>query len=868
MGRTAGARVTSAPSGLRVEHLDGVVLGLTVTQPRLSWRLPDGAGEQHAYEVDLGPGGSKRVESDRSVLAPWPFDALRPRQSVEWRVRVWTDLGVSGWSAPARFELGLLAPEDWVARWVSPHEDGAGAADGGRAPHILRHEFDLAVDSAGARLHATAHGVYETFLNGARVGDLELTPGFTDYDHRLQVQTYDVDDLLVDGMNRWDVVLSHGWFRGRHGTSQRADNYGTTLAFLGQLEAGDVTVATGEGWMSTTGPIRSADLMAGQVEDHRHGLDGWRPMLVVDHDLARLAGSPAPPVRRVEQIRPVAVRRVAPDRQVVDLGQNINGWLRVDDLGPAGTQVLLQHGEALDAEGDVTVEHLSPGDVDLGQRDQVISAGSPGEVFEPRHTVHGFQFARIEGHPHRLTPADVTGVVVHTDLRRTGWFRCSDERINRLHEIADWSFRDNACDIPTDCPQRERSGWTGDWQVFLPSAAFLYDVAGFSVKWLRDLAAQQLPNGLLPNYAPDPRQRNAVAAGDLTWFGMLGSAGWGDACVMVPWELYRLYGDEEVLEELWPTMVRWLDYAATSARTRRHPARAADRPEPAPHEQYLWDGGWHWGEWCEPANPGDEPWYSADQGHVATAFLHHTAALVARIGRMLGHDDQADGFDELAAKARYAWQVEYLGDDGGLVPDTQANHVRALAFGLVPDERRGQTADRLVALIRQADNHLATGFLATPYLLPVLADTGHPDVAYELLFQNTAPSWLAMVDQGATTVWESWEGLAAGNESSLNHYSKGAVISFLHRYVAGVRPLDGGIAYRRFRIEPMPGGGITWAEAVHDSPYGRIESSWRCVDGTFRLTATVPSGTRAEVHLPDGSTIEAGPGTWTYTCDI
>jgi alpha-L-rhamnosidase len=591
---------------------------------------------------------------------------------------------------------------------------------------------------------------------------------------------------------------------------------------------------------------------------------------VVDHDLSCLTTSPAPAVRRVEELHPVSVTRISPERQVVDLGQNINGWLRLTDLGPAGTELTLRHGELLDPGGDVTTEHLEFDGRPLGQVDRVVSAGRPGDVFEPRHTVHGFQHARIEGHPHRLTPDDATGVVVHTDLRRTGWFRCSDDRINRFHEIADWSFRDNACDIPTDCPHRERSGWTGDWQVFLPSAAFLYDVAGFSVKWLRDLAAQQLPDGLLPNYAPDTRQPRAVATSDLTWFGMLGSAGWGDACAMVPWDLYRLYADEEVLAELWPTMVAWLDYAATAARTMRHAGRAEARPVPAPHEEFLWDGGWHWGEWCEPVTGEEEPFWQADQGHVATGFLHHTAALVARIGRLLGHAEQATAFDELAARALDAWRAEYVSDDGSLTPDTQANHVRALAFDLVPDDLREPTTDRLVALIRQAGTHLGTGFLATPYLLPVLADTGHLDVAYELLLQDTPPSWLAMVDRGATTVWENWEGpdgaatdLGIG---SLNHYSKGAVISFLHRYVAGIRPDDEAVAYRRFRIEPQPGGGITWAEGVHDSPYGRIESSWRVTDGTFRLTATVPPGTTADVRLPDGTRAEAGPGTAEHTC--
>lgn len=809
--------------------------------PRLSWWT----AAPTAHEIELDDGRRARVEAGRSVLVPWPFEPLRSRERRTWRVRG----DGSDWSAPSVVEVGLLSPDDWSARWIEPDEDE-------RRPHLLRHEFTLDRPGDG-RLHATAHGIYECFLNGTRVGDIELAPGFTAYDHHLHVQTYDVGDLLVEGPNTWEVALSDGWFRGRNGAGQETDGYGTTLAFLGQLEVGDAVVGTGPDWVSTTGPLVSADLMAGQVEDRRIEPGPWRPVRVVDHDLARLGTSPAPPVRRVEELRPVSVTRLGPDRQVVDLGQNVNGWVRLHDLGPAGTEVTLLHGEALGPDGDVDTEHLDFGERKLRQEDRVVSAGRPGGVFEPRHTTHGFQFVRIDGHPHRLTPDDVTGVVVHTDLRRTGWFRCSDDRLNRLHEIADWAFRDNACDIPTDCPQRERSGWTGDWQVFFPTAAFLYDVAGFSWKWLRDLAVEQQPDGLLPNMVPDPRRPRG--AGDPRWTGMLGSSGWGDACVLVPWELYRAYGDELVLAELWPTMVRWLRYAAHAARTKHHPSRDGT----APHEAFLWDGGWHWGEWCEPDQGiGDRHFFEIDQGHVGSAFLHHSARLAAGIGRLLGHD--VAELDELAAGALDAWRTEYVGEDGGLTPDTQANHVRALAFDLVPDELREQTADRLVELIREAGDHLSTGFLATPYLLPTLADTGHLDVAYDVLLQDTPPSWLAMVDRGATTVWEEWEGIDDDGRAhaSLNHYSKGAVVSFLHRYVAGIRLEEP--AYRRFRVEPTPGGGITWAEAVHDSPYGRIESSWRLDDGTFRLTVTVPPGTSATVVLPDGSEHEVGPGLSEY----
>jgi alpha-L-rhamnosidase len=852
------------PTHLGVEHLGDSVLGLGDRRPRLSWRLPLGAARQEAYALEIDGRDVGRTESGDCVLVPWPGEALSSRQRVVWRVKVWADGTESEWSAPAWFETGLLDPSDWSARFVEPMETE-------RSAHVLRHSFSLQAPPSSARLYATAHGVYETFLNGNRVGDIELAPGFTTYPTTLHVQVYDVVALLVAGDNTWEVVLSDGWWRGRTGFFQSLDGYGTTLAFLGQLHADDVVIATGPGWESATGFLLQADLMAGQSEDHRARPEAWHAVTVAEYDLEPLAYSPAPPTRRVEELRPVAVTRPRPDRQVVDLGQNINGWVRLTDLGPRDTELTIVHGEFLTPAGDVTQDHLNVDILGLqkyvGMIDHVVAAGTPGEVFEPRQTTHGFQYARIEGHPHRLTPDDVTGVVVHTDLRRTGWFRCSDDRLNRLHDITEWSFRDNACEIPTDCPQRERAGWTGDWQLFIPTGAFLYDVAGFSLRWLRDVAAEQLPDGRIINYSPDPLRQQEGRAG--RWLDMQGSSGWGDAIVIVPWEMWRAYGDEDVMVEMWPHMVSWIDFAATAARQHRHESRVAARPEPAPHEQYIWDGTYHWGEWIEPgAEPHDH--LRRDQGSVGTAFLHHSAALAARIGRMLGHDAEAERLEELAANVLQAWRAEFIGPDGALTPDTQATHVRALAFGLVPDELRAQTAERLVGLIREAGTHLGTGFLATPYLLPMLADTGHLPVAFELLLQDTPPSWLAMVERGATTVWESWEGIDEEGRprESLNHYSKGAVISFLHNYVAGITLLDGHPAYRRFRVAPRPGGGLTWAEAVHDSPYGRIESAWRADGSAFDLTVTAPPGTVAEVVLPDGSVRDQGPGTVSYQCGL
>lgn len=876
------------PARPRVEHLDDDVQGIRHPAPRLSWWLPADANSQVAYRIRTDGWDSGRVESDQSVLVPYGGPVIPDGRQVTWQVKVWTDLGESDWSEPAYWQTGL-APDSWQASWIEPSE-GTVAEPGDRPAHLLRREFTLHEAPKHARVRVTAHGIYELFVNGVRVGEDELTPGFTAYRTHLQVQSHDVTALLRQGPNVIGAVLSDGWFRGRFGFHRVADGYGTRTALLAQLDiqavgGRTVTVGTDADWRSTVGEIVAADLMDGQRVDFRRAIPGWAEPGLDDAawskasvrddglyaDFGRLTTSPAPPVRRVETLAPMAVTSPRPGVQVVDFGQNTNGWVRLSELGPRGTKVTLTHGEALGPDGDVTMNHLAVVDeaqgvtLDPGQRDEVISAGRPGDVFEPRHTTHGFRYVRVEGLPVGLSEDTVSAVVVHTDLRRTGWFRCSDERLNRLHEAAVWSFRGNACDVPTDCPQRERAGFTGDWQIFVPTAAFLYDVAGFSVKWLRDLAADQWPDGRVPNWAPEPG--HARRTEDMYAY-VTGSAGWGDAAVIVPWEVYLAYGDRRVLADQYASMARWVAYGARIAREQRFHERAAVRPVAAPHETYLWDSGFHWGEWLEPLQADDTPFYLQDHGPVATAYLYWSAHLLSRVATVLGKDDGTAEYGELAAHVLDAWRAEFIRADGSLTVDTQANHVRALAFGLVPEELRARTAQRLVELIRAADTHLGTGFLATPYLLPVLADTGHTDVAYELLLQDTRPSWLAMVDQGATTIWEDWNGVDDDGtpHASLNHYSKGAVVSFLHRHVVGIRPRQDSPAHRHFDIRPEPGGGLVSAEAEFDSPYGRIASRWRISDGRFHLTFTVPPGTTATVTMPDGRAFNVGPGEHHETC--
>ncbi|MDQ0675169.1 alpha-L-rhamnosidase [Pseudarthrobacter siccitolerans] len=876
-----------APTRLRVEHLREA-MGITNTRPRFSWALPTGTGPaattaQTAYQITASNGwDTGRVGFGQHNLVPYSGPALESRSRFEWRVRTWTT-DASGaetespWSEPMPVELGLLHASDWIAEWIGPEEPVV-AAPGERPGFALRKTFTLDAAPAFARAYATAHGIYELFLNGQQVGDQQLTPGSTSYNTTLQVQAYDVTALLRPGTNTIRAILTDGWYRGTFGFTRDADMYGTHTAFLAQLEmlSGGRTrmIGTDRSWLVSETEILSADLMAGQRVDFRIPQDSVRGEVAtaaraaVTQGYETLTGPVAPPTRIVEELAPVAVTRLVSGHQVVDFGQNIHGWVRLTRLGAPGETVTLVHGEALDGNGDVTQDHLRPLDfrnpgqfLAAGQVDEVTGSGAPGEVFEPRHTTHGFQYLSIRGLTADLAPEDITACLVQTDLEPLGSFTCSDERLNKLHEIVQWSFRDNACEVPTDCPQREKAGWTGDWQLFIPTAAYLYDVAGFSRKWLNDVRADQWENGVIANISPSPGPDTTSA--DFMAF-VNGSAGWGDAIVMVPWELYLATGDAGILAENWEAMKRWAGFVRTAAESNRHADRAAASPTPAPHEQYLWDTGFHWGEWMEPDGPEPDLFAarSADHGIVATAYYRNSTALLAKVAQVIGRAEEAAALAELSENIRRAWETEYLDSSGHVTQPSQANCVRALAFDLVSPARRGTVTAQVVSLIRAAGTHVGTGFLATPYLLPVLADNGELGLAYELLMQDSEPSWLAMVDRGATTMWELWNGIDAdGNpHQSLNHYSKGAVASFLHRYTAGLRQASGSAGYERIMIEPRPGAGLTSAATSHQGPHGLIEVEWITANGGLQLRATVPAGTTAEVHLPGQPPAAVGPG--------
>ncbi|WP_082467378.1 alpha-L-rhamnosidase [Leifsonia sp. Leaf264] len=867
-----------APFALSVDS-GGSDLPVSGPSPRLSWK-PSIAADEYELEATIDGVAQPPARSNSHRFFGWPWHALRSRQRVEWRVRV-----VHGvWSRWHQFEIGLL-DDDWSSQWISPVE-GASSTPGTRPAHALRTTFTFHSDLRRARLYSTALGLYEAFINGRRVGTAELTPGSTSYDQTVYAQAADVTDAIQPGENTLEIVLSDGWYRGQVGAFREPAGWGEQLAARAELHldtADDETtvVGTGPEWTSSPSQITRAGLMGGQTTDFTFASSEAGPVIVDAVTAPPIAWSPAPPVRVIETTAPIALRRLPDGAVVIDFGQNASGWITLADLGPAGARTIIDYGEHTGPDGDLDTSHLDavhPGKppIPFHQRDEVISSGRKGEVFTPRHTIHGFRYARLRREGGDLTgllAASVSMDIVHTALTRTAGLVTSDDDLNRLAGIADWSFRGNAVDVPTDCPTRERLGWTGDYQVFAPTAARLYDVLEFTRKWLRSVRDDQFDDGRIANFSPDGRRAKLNLESQTAM--MTGSAGWGDAIVEVPWTMWSAYGDREILAENWDAMVRWVEWALGVARTRRHPSRSARSAEAAPHEEHLWDASFHWGEWLEPAQRAEDgtlinpmqadpaAWFMADKGEVATAFLHRSTRRLADIARILDLHDDADRYGTIAERVRDAWRTEYLNDSGRTETDSQASYVRALDFDLIPEQLRAAAATRLVELVESSGDHLTTGFLSTAKLLPVLTDTGHADAAYRVLFQRTAPSWLGMLDHGATTIWEDWDGVSEDGvaRDSLNHYSKGAVANFLHTHVLGLRQAPGGVAWEQFVIAPVIGAGLTHARGWFDSPQGRIDAAWRIDGDDIEIELVVPPASRATIIFPGGEVVEAAQGS-------
>ncbi|WP_329477046.1 glycoside hydrolase family 78 protein [Kribbella sp. NBC_01484] len=836
----------AAPTSLRFEHRAAPVLGLGTATPRLSWQVAaaDADYAQTAYEVEITTGTAQvyTVQSPEQVLVPWPGDPLTSRESAQVRVRVRGNGDWSDWSRPATVEVGLLGSDDWTARFVSPRDNSHGSP----AP-LLAGVADLPDGIVKARLYATAHGVYLPELNGERVGDEELAPGWTAYQYRLRYQTYDVTSLVRPGENRLEFLVGNGWYRGRLGFQDQKEVYGNRLAVLAQLEVttadGQVhTFGSDDTWTSRESAVLADDLYDGQRTDLRRTPGEPTSVDVLDADLGLLVAPDGPPVRITDVLPAVEISASPSGKTLIDFGQNLVGRVRLTVRGgAAGDEVVLRHAEVLE-HGELGVRPLRTAKA----TDSYILAGSDEVTLDSPLTFHGFRYAEVTG-VSDLRKEDLEAIVVGSDLPRTGWFDSSHALLNRFHENVVWGMRGNFVDVPTDCPQRdERLGWTGDIQVFSPTASFLFDTAGFLTNWLADLSAEQQKDGSVPFVVPDVLKNSAPA-----------TAAWGDAATIVPWVIYERTGDAGLLARQLPSMRAWVDKMADLA-----------------GDDLLWSGGFQFGDWLDPTAPPENPFRAkADPDVLATAHLARSAEVVAKAAEVVGDADLAREYADLAARVRQAFAAEYTTEGGRVLSDATTNYALALQWALLPTEsQRERAGKRLADLVRTAGFRISTGFVGTPLIADALADSGHPDLAYRLLLQTACPSWLYSVTMGATTVWERYDSMLPdgsinpGQMTSFNHYALGAVADWMHRRVAGLAAGDPG--YRTIVVQPLFTSHLTAASAKHITPYGEAAVAWTRSDGEIRLSVTVPVGSRAQVAVPgESEPVEVGHGTheWTAT---
>ncbi|MEO6730420.1 MAG: family 78 glycoside hydrolase catalytic domain [Ferruginibacter sp.] len=824
-------------------------VGLDIMNPRFSWQLSSTQRNtlQAAYEIKVAtsPGGnslvwsSGKVASDRSVFVAYAGPTLQSAKKYYWQVRVWNKDGkASSWSEPAFWQMGLLTPADWKAKWIQPGytEDSIK-----RPSPLFRTQFTVAKKLTSAIAFITSHGLYEAFINGRRVGNAWLTPGWTSYNKRLQYQAYDVTNLLQNDNNTVGVTLGSGWYRGTLAWGDNKNRYGRDLALLFQLQLtySDGTTATiisDENWKSSVGAIRSSEIYNGEENDAREEKTGWKNVGYNDagwsgvdvktFDNRILTATNNEPVRKHEKFNAVRIFKSAAGEQLIDFGQNLVGFVEVKVKGNAGDKITLHHAEVLDKAGNFYTDNLRA----AKQENTYILKGGGEESFEPHFTFQGFRFIKVTGFRGEIKSGNFTAVALYSDMNPTGSFSCSNPLLNQLQHNIQWGQKGNFLDVPTDCPQRdERLGWTGDAQVFSRTAAYNMQVNNFFSKWLKDVATDQLPNGSVPYVVPNVMGENST-----------GSAGWADAATIIPWNMYLAYGDKKIIEQQYPSMKAWVGFMEQKS------------------NDDLWNTGFHFGDWLfyRPDDDNDGRAALTDKYLIAQCFFAHSTQLMINAARLLSNSADEAKYTALLNRIKAAFLKEYITPNGRLVSGSQTAYVLALHFDMLPEALRAQAAERLVKNIKDYNNHLTTGFLGTPYLCHVLNRFGYTDIAYTLLLQETYPSWLYPVKMGATTIWERWDGQKPDSSfqtpgmNSFNHYAYGAIGDWMYRVMAGIDTYEDAPGYRHIRIKPHIGGNLTFAKADLQTNYGVVSSHWRIENSTTFLDVQVPPNTTATIYIP------------------
>ncbi|MNO39137.1 Bacterial alpha-L-rhamnosidase [compost metagenome] len=834
-------------SHLKVNYRKNPV-GIDDFHPRFSWWISSERRGfvQAAYQIQVAfdqmfdsepRWDSGKVESDSNVHIEYQGPALQSRTRYYFRVRAWDDQGkVSGWSEPAYWETALLSAEEWQAQWIAAPLSHQRNEDD--PCDYFRTEFSMPDNVVSARVYATSLGLYRLYINGIPADNTLFNPGWTSYNKRLQYQTYDVTSLLSGGDNALGCILGNGWYKGYLGWDGNKDFFGKERAVLIQLhvtlsDGTEQIIGSDDNWRTATGPLLMSELYHGETYDARLEVEGWsspgfedldwQKTVVRDRPESALVAQENEPTRIIETIKPLAVIHTPKGEIVLDMGQNMVGWVRFTVHAEAGTIVTLEHAEVLDREGNFYIGNLRS----AKQTITYICRGGGKETFEPYLSFQGFRYVKVTGIPQDQLLEQFSGCVIHTDLQLTGSFNCSDELLNQLQHNILWGQKGNFLDIPTDCPQRdERMGWTGDAQVFIRTAAFNMNIVPFFEKWLKDLAADQDEEGRVPHVIPD-----VPVAG-------YGSAAWGDASVICPWTLYQCYGDIRVLKTQYPSMKAWVEYIRVQG-----------------EDEFLWNTGFHFGDWL--ALDAKENSYvgATPKELIATAYYAYSTELLAKAAAVIGETEDAIKYEALHEKIVQAFRQEFVTPKGRVASPTQTAYTLALMFDLLEEKDRYRTAMMLKDQIEENGVHLTTGFVGTPYLCLVLSRFGYTDLAYRLVFQKEYPSWLYSVIQGATSIWEHWDGIKqdgsfwSDNMNSYNHYAYGAIGDWLYRTAAGIELLEPG--YKKIRIQPQIGKHLTWVDASLESVHGPIKVFWKKQNDTsVEMQVLIPSNTMAEIIIP------------------
>ena len=838
----AEAATGLVPTRPRCEYLDGP-LGIDTPHPRLNWILmSDQRGQQQtAYQVlvasteallrqnrgDLWDSG--KAVSDQSTQVEYAGKPLVSQAACYWKVRVWDQADQSSvWSKPGLWSMGLLSQAEWAAKWIG-RDDGQSSGPGNGKEHFLpatylRKEFTLGTLPRKAMLYVTSLGVAEPHLNGGRVGEDYLSPGWTDFRKRVYYRAYDVTSRLQVGANALGAILGDGWYRG-HLSIIGQNLYGKQTRLLAQLhlsfaDGSTQVVASDETWKGGFGPILEADIYAGETYDARQEVKqwdrpgfndaDWKPVDLGAEVHPAIQANPGAPIRRTGEIKTVVVTHPKPGLAVFDYGRNFSGWARLRINGSAGTKVVLRYGEMLNPDGTVYRKNLRA----ARATDTYVCRGDGQETWEPRFTFHGFQYIEVEGLPDTGGPGTLTGIIVGSDLPSAGNFECSDPIITRTAANERGTIRANLVDLPTDCPQRdERMGWT-DYHEVVASTLYEQDAAPLFTKWMTDLVDARFADGAFPQIAPDVHH--------FPW-----SPGWADSGVLIPWTMYWVYGDTHLAARYYH------EIAGHLATYQQHSQGFVVQPV-------------GYGDWLAPD-------MSTPKDLIATALYARCAEVMAELARPLGKADDAAAFTELHRSIRAAFQKKFVAADGTIGSDSQGGYVMALAFDLLDPAPARQAAARLIAAIEKRQGHLSTGMVTTHLLLPALSGAGRTDAAYRLLAMKSFPSWGYFLQMGATSMWERWDaktekGYHPDGMNSFNHANLGTCTEWFYRTVLGIGAAEPG--FRKILLMPEPGGNLQWARGYYDSPHGRIGSDWKIENGRLLWTVQIPANTTATVYVP------------------